>query len=337
MRTVKSEEKMNYSEINSCIVCGGEKFEPIFCVNDICLTGVFPKADQVDPIKTPITVQKCVHCNNVQMREKVNPELMFRDYWYRSSTTKSMVAHLRATLSRVAKDGGLLLDIGCNDGTLMELAAENGMDVYGVDPSEAANEAKKKFNDRVFTDFFTKDLVLSSLSDKHDSFSLVTAISMFYDVPDPVEFLSGIELLLREDGVALIEVNYAKSFFERSNVDMLGQEHLIYYFISTFQKVLDKTNLNLYDAYLTDMNGGNIAFLISKKELPRSLRLIELMEEEEKWISTFNFKKFESDVMKSFSTFKLWLLKTSKNKSIKILGASKPSAAYRCASSNQAW
>ena len=74
-----------------------------------------------------------------------------------------------------------------------------------------------------------------------DKFNFITAISMFYDVREPLVFLSECKSRLETDGKLIIEVNYAKTFLERENVDMLGQEHLIYYFINTFETTLNNS------------------------------------------------------------------------------------------------
>jgi hypothetical protein len=119
----------------------------------------------------------------------------------------------------------------------------------------------------------------------------------------------------------LIEVNYAKSFFERQNVDMLGQEHLIYYFIETFSDLISQANLFINDAYLTDMNGGNITFTISRKD-KKSERYQVLANEEKSWMSNFNFENFEEIVRNGFVKFKEKLISLSESNTIKVLGAS---------------
>ena len=67
----------------------------LFSVGEVCLTGYFPLKNKNDPIKTPVSIVRCASCNNVQAQELVEPDLMFRDYWYRSSTTKTMRDHLK--------------------------------------------------------------------------------------------------------------------------------------------------------------------------------------------------------------------------------------------------
>jgi len=308
--------------INKCVVCENKKLNSIFNLSNIFLTGYFPLKSESNLIKTKITLNHCEECNNIQMKEKVDPQNMFINYWYRSSTTNTMKEHLQKIINRYGIKKGRLFDIGCNDGTLMKFADNFGMEVLGIDPSNAVEDIPSKYKVKVFKKFFNLDLCKKELAGLNNSFDLITAISMFYDVSKPIDFLSGIKLLLKDTGKAIIEVNYAKDFFQKKNIDMLGQEHLIYYFIKTFEILCEKSKVFLHDAYLTDMNGGNITFILTKKYIGKTNSLIKLIEEEKEWLNKFNFKLFEKNVKNEFKLFQQWLQEKSKVSSIKILGAS---------------
>jgi 2-polyprenyl-3-methyl-5-hydroxy-6-metoxy-1,4-benzoquinol methylase len=311
----------NYKKITSCMLCNSKDLEKVFSLSNVFLTGYFPLKNENDPINTPVSIVRCKICNNVQAQELVNPELMFKNYWYRSSTTKTMKNHLEDIVDKNIIPGGLLLDIGSNDGTLLEIAERKGMKVIGVEPSDAIKDTPKHLKEKTINSFFGSDECDLFLKDKGFKFDLITAISMFYDISEPLKFIEKTSDLLNDNGSILIEVNYAKSFFERKNVDMLGQEHLIYYFIDTFSKLINKTSLNVNDAYLTDMNGGNITFLISKKT-HQSEQYLKLIDEEKIWLKTFDFKNFEKIVNQGFNKFKEKVISISNTSEIKILGAS---------------
>lgn len=311
----------NYTSISSCMLCNSKDLTKIFSVRNVFLTGYFPLIDENDPINTPVSITKCSACNNVQAKELVKPELMFKNYWYRSSTTKTMRSHLEDIVKKNYKSDGFLLDIGSNDGTLLEIAENKGMKAYGVEPSDAIKDAPKRFRERTVNSFFGSEECENFFKNKGLKFDLITAISMFYDISDPLKFLNKATDLLKHNGLMLIEVNYAKSFFERKNVDMLGQEHLIYYFIETFSKLTSKAGLFINDAYLTDMNGGNITFLLSKKG-HQSERYLYLAQQEKLWLQNFDFQNFEKVVTREFDKFKEKVISISNTSVIKILGAS---------------
>ena len=311
----------NYETVTSCFLCKSSDLQEIFSVNEVCLTGYFPLKAENDPIQTPVSLMRCRSCKNIQARELIDPDLMFRDYWYRSATTGTMRKHLEDIVDRFGSSQGTILDIGSNDGTLLGIAKQKGMDIWGVEPSIALNDAPPEIQEKTVNALFGSDECDSFFKKSNVKFDLITAISMFYDVPEPLSFIEKLRELLTPEGVIVIEVNYAKSFFERQNVDMLGQEHLIYYFIKTFSNLVDSAGLNVNDAYLTDMNGGNITFTISRSTNETD-RYKSLVEDEAIWIETFDFDGFEKIVRTGFDKFKERLISISKTHSVKVLGAS---------------
>tara|TARA_B100001248_G_scaffold248940_1_gene221679 strand:- start:26576 stop:27838 length:1263 start_codon:yes stop_codon:yes gene_type:complete len=311
----------HYKTVKSCFLCHSSNLQEIFSVNSICLTGYFPLVAEDDPIQTPVSIMRCKSCKNIQARELIDPNLMFQDYWYRSSTTATMRNHLEDIVNRFGSSEGAILDIGSNDGTLLSIAKQKGMEVWGVEPSVAFNDAPIEIQKKTVNALFGSDQCDIFLEKANIKFDLITAISMFYDVSEPLSFIEKLRELLTPEGVIVIEVNYAKSFFERQNVDMLGQEHLIYYFIETFSNLVSSAGLNINDAYLTDMNGGNITFAISRST-DISDRYKSLAKDEAAWMKNFDFEGFGPAVSRGFDMFKEKLISISKTHNVKVLGAS---------------
>jgi 2-polyprenyl-3-methyl-5-hydroxy-6-metoxy-1,4-benzoquinol methylase len=311
----------NYQTVMSCFLCKSLDLKEIFSVDEVCLTGYFPLKSESDPIQTPVSLMRCRFCKNIQARELVEPDLMFRDYWYRSATTGTMRQHLEDIVERFGNLGNTILDIGSNDGTLLSIAKQRGMDIWGVEPSGAIHDAPLEVKDKTVNAFFGSDESDRFFQKSNVKFDLITMISMFYDVPEPLDFIKKARDLMAPDGIIVIEVNYAKSFFERQNVDMLGQEHLIYYFIKTFSSIVVDAGLSVNDAYLTDMNGGNITFIVSQSAHETD-RYKLLVEEELSWMETFDFDGFEETVRAGFDKFKDRLVSISKTHIVKVLGAS---------------
>ena len=319
---MKMAEK-KYEELSHCLLCGSEdSLNELFSVESVCLTGFFPAEGAAEPVATPVSIWRCGSCNSVQAGEVVNSEQLFDDYWYRSSTTQSMQKHLKSIVENMGQSYVSWLDIGSNDGTLLNYALEKGFtNVCGVEPSVAYNDCTDNIKKNCVNDFFgTRDCMtkVCKICDKYD---VISAISMFYDIAEPISFLHNMKSVLSERGQIIIEVNYAKDFFEKGNVDMLGQEHLVYYFISTMESVCQKAGLFINDAYLTDMNGGNITFKISTDE-QKSNELMRLIEAENNWLKEFDFVNFGINVTKDFDRLKSKIVEISKTQSIKILGAS---------------
>ena len=318
---MRMDNNQTYRELSKCVICNNNSFTRVFKANDIALTGVFPSGVNKKNIYTPLTLQICNNCSNLQMVEAVNKELMFSDYWYRSGTTGSMTVHFKMILDLIKEktNGNKILDIGCNDCTFLKLAQDRGLDPYGFEPSSAYEDRIIQSHSRIQNDFFPP---INKWALKEDKFDVITALSMFYDVEKPQAFLNLCESKLTDNGTLIIEVNYAKSFLERKNIDMLGQEHLIYYFLSTFQALLKDTNLFLNHAATNEMNGGNVMLFCSKKD-HCSAELENLLKEEKVFIDNFDFKGFQANVDNDLNELKIKIeALTSENKILKLYGAS---------------
>ena len=314
-----------FSERIDCILCGSENLSEIFSAPSISLTGVFPKVNDADPLKTPLTLKNCNDCNNLQMKEVVNQDLMFNDYWYRSGTTNSMKQHFHFILDLIDDFSSTnskrdILDIASNDSTFMTIAEERGYSSYGIEPSNAIFDSPyiDQLQNKISKQFFPSSEDWSLGVEKFD---VITALSMFYDVEDPQLFIRNLEKRLNPDGLAVIEVNYAKFFIERGNVDMLGHEHLIYYFISTFEGLLQNSTLNLNHAVTNEMNGGNIVFFLStQNSFSNDLRALKQVEK--KFLEQLDYDNFQEDTSLQFKKLKVFLENLSKNHVLKIYGAS---------------
>ena len=310
-----------YRELSSCVICKSTSFTRVFKADNIALTGVFPSSLDKKNIYTPLTLQVCNNCSNLQMVEAVNKELMFSDYWYRSGTTGSMRVHFEMILDLIKEktSGNRILDIGCNDCTFLKLAEERGLDPYGFEPSSAFEDRIIEDTNRIQNDFFPP---LNKWELNEEKFDIITALSMFYDVEKPQDFLNLCESKLTDSGTLIIEVNYAKSFLDRKNIDMLGQEHLVYYFLSTFNTLLKDTNLFLNHAATNEMNGGNVMLFCSKIE-GKSQELDNLLIEEKAFIDNFDFEGFQKNVDEDLNELRKKIISLSSGgKKLKLYGAS---------------
>lgn len=274
---------MTTKTLSSCIVDGGtlSKFHDF---GDLCLTGYFPKLSDSDPPKINLTLNVNKNLNFFQLEKMVSPELMFREYWYRSGTTSTMRDHLRSiqttALGTLNHTPSTYLDIGCNDCTALDLMRQSlpGIECWGVDPSEALGEKilNNETDYELINDFYPSSKIPA------EYFDLITCTSVFYDFPQPVDALKAIKSSLSNSGIFLCEVNYVKTLIERCNFDMISHEHLALYSIEAFIKCCELADLELIDVFLNDMNGGNVVFVVAHNGGPylRSSNVNNLLEQE---------------------------------------------------------
>ncbi|WP_315824117.1 class I SAM-dependent methyltransferase [Paraflavitalea speifideaquila] len=231
------------------------------------LQGSFIKPGKEMPStrKIPCTLVRCNPeqdenaCGLLQMEHSVPPEILYAAYWYRSGTNNTMRNHLKGIVDTVVpiikkKKDAIVLDIGCNDGTLLNFYPK-GVMKYGIDPSDIAQEIKDE-DATVVQDIFPSRKLEEVLGSK--TLDVITSIAMFYDLENPVEFVKGIKQLLSQKGVWVFEMSYMPDMLQLDSFDTICHEHLEYYSLAVLEIILKKAGMRLFKISFNDINGGSI-------------------------------------------------------------------------------
>jgi len=231
------------------------------------LTGVFVKQGSEQPIKSTLDLLYCNHCSFVQIAQSVGADVMYKEYWYRSGTNTTMRDHLRDIYQEILVNidlhpGDTVIDIGCNDGTLLENFSEN-LTRVGVDPSNAIADIADVDGLIKINDYFSAEALKNA--GINGQAKVITSISMFYDLDNPKSFVCDIEKMLSDDGVWVIEMNYTGKMIDNLGYDMISHEHVGYYTLLTFERALESTTLKVTDVSFNDINGGSIRIFVTKK------------------------------------------------------------------------
>ncbi len=249
----------------TCRVCGSRSLKPIIDLGAQFLQGSFvkegkelPPTRQIDCalVRCDPSVDESA-CGLLQMKHTVPPQILYSAYWYRSGTNKTMRDHLagvvKSALQIVNKNSSCVLDIGCNDGTLLGFYPET-FDKYGVDPSDVAQEIKPPV--KVVQDIFpSAQLDLSLEGRKVD---IITSIAMFYDLESPVSFCEAIKEILAPDGIWIFEMSYMPSMLELNSYDTICHEHLEYYSFAVIENIMKRSGLKVINVEQNTINGGSL-------------------------------------------------------------------------------
>ncbi len=263
--------------ISRCRVCGNTNLIPILNLGAHSLTGRFPRPEEADPFSGPLALVLCDSaggaCGTLQLNHDYEQAEMFGErYGYRSSVTETMRRHLaakvEALLERAAPQAGdVILDIGCNDGTLLRRYDGLGLRRIGVDPSSGPFAGTMPEGVELVVDFFSADRVRPLLGDA--KLKIVTSIAMFYDLPDPVGFMRDVRALLAEDGIWEMEQSYMPLMLQELTYDTICHEHLTYYGLSQIAWMAERADLRILDASTNDVNGGSFRVQLTPKDGPR--------------------------------------------------------------------
>ena len=249
----------------TCRVCGSPALTRVIDLGEQFLQGSFVKeGKELPPLrKIALSLVRCDPtrderaCGLLQLEQSVPPEILYSAYWYRSGTNNTMRQHLKGIADEAAAIVGrtecVVLDIGCNDGTLLR-SYPAGFTKFGIDPSDVAQEVTGDIS--VVQDIFPSGELFAALAGR--KCDIVTSIAMFYDLEDPVAFTRSIREILAPDGVWVFEMSYMPTMLKMNSYDTICHEHLEYYSLAVIEYVLHAAGMKVFNCALNTINGGSI-------------------------------------------------------------------------------
>ncbi|MBI4351432.1 MAG: class I SAM-dependent methyltransferase [Elusimicrobia bacterium] len=323
----------------TCRVCGSAALTPVIDLGDQYLQGLFVKPGKELPPqrKIPMSLVRCdpkrdeKACGLLQMEHSVPPEILYSTYWYRSGTNATMKNHLKGIAEEAAaivnKPAALVLDIGCNDGTLFSYYP-GAYKKFGVDPSDVAQGIGGETATVVRDTFPSAELAARVGLEKFD---IVTSIAMFYDLEDPIAFAKGIKSALAPEGIWIFEMSYMPSMLRMNSYDTICHEHLEYYSLAVIEHILKAGGLKIFNAAQNDINGGSLRcyathadnFKYRSGDFARNLQRLHQEEFDLELDTDKPYKNFQDRIALHRDELQLLLRKLKKEgKKLHIYGAS---------------
>lgn len=314
-----------------CRSCGEIGLEEVLSLGRTPLANALLTTEQLDrPEETyPLDLVFCPRCSLVQITETVPSEKLFGEYLYFSSFSDTMVRHAEEVVERLVPSRGLggeslVVEVASNDGYLLQYYKRAGIPVLGVEPaSNVARVAEEERGIPTLTEFFGDDLA-RRLADDGRRADVVHANNVLAHVPDLNGVVEGIGLLLKDDGVAVIETPYVKDMLDRREFDTIYHEHLCYYSLMALDRLFGRHGLVIQDVERLPIHGGSLRVFAGKGD-ERSPSVVRMLEEEAGWgVDRFeSYRKFGAEVEKLRGEL-LALLDELKaqDKSIAVYGAS---------------
>jgi hypothetical protein len=280
------------------------------------------KADIHNGVKAPLELVMCDTCKLLQLKHTAPQELLYsRHYWYRSGVTDTMKHALREITSEIENivnlhTGDVVLDIGANDGTLIESYAVEGIIKVGCEP---ANNLIPLLGDKtkyVMHDFWSSESYL-----KHarkwgiGKAKVITAIGMFYDLEEPNSFIYDIKEILSENGVFIAQLMCLASMLEKNDLGNICHEHIEYYSFASLKYMFEKNGLEIFKVTENNVNGGSYR-IYARHLLNGSINYKEECDD----IDIINFyQRIEENKEKCISFIKQ---EVKKGKTVYVYGAS---------------
>jgi len=265
-------------EITECRICGNKELLSVLDLGSQAVTSVFPRSREENVPKVPLELVKCSEpggCGLAQLRHSADPAVMYgTGYGYNSGVAQFMIDHLTGKVDSIRKmvalrADDLVLDIGSNDGTLLNAYPVEGQDapqLVGIDPS---GEKFREFYPRqaeLVTDFFSQQVFAERYGTRKAK--VVTSLAMFYDLPSPMDFMQDVHDILADDGIWMIEQSYLPSMLEATAYDVICHEHLEYYGLRQIEWMAERVGLVVVKAELLPVWGGSLNVILAKPSAP---------------------------------------------------------------------
>lgn len=312
-----------------CRVCDSLDLSLVIDLKEQPWANHFLQSDEIGKEPSyPLRVVYCNQCSTAQLDFTVKKEVMFGNHTYLSGITKTLSSHFDSLATYVnetfcmGKKPKKALDIGSNDGTQLKTYKALGFEVLGVESAKTISNIANENGIKTLNNFFNLKLAKRI----NTTFDVINASGVFFHLEELHSVTDGITLLLKEDGVFVVQCLYMKSIMENGAFDQVYHEHLLYYTIKTLNTLLIRHGLSLFDGYVSPIHGGSfIGFASHIGKRGKTQRLKTLEEEEE--ISRCNTKEAYLDLAQKIDEmrkFNLDYLSKKKKEGKKIFGMGAP-------------
>ncbi len=255
----------------TCFICGNKELFKFLSLGHQPPSDAFLQEEDLfkPEITYPLDLYFCEKCGLVQLGYIVSPELLFRNYVYNAGTNNSLKQNFSELVKKLVKRfnltaSDLAVDIGSNDGTLLENYLPYKVKILGIDPSSVAQMAIDK---GIFTiaNFFTQNIT-EQIVKSYGQAKIITATNVFAHVDKLKDFMVGVRKLLTDDGIFVSESNYLLDFINKLQYDAAYHEHLRYYSLKPLKLLFEEFGLEIFDVERISTHGGSIRVYTAKKE-----------------------------------------------------------------------
>lgn len=251
--------------LENCRSCGGQDLSMILSLGNSPLANALLDEKQLkQPEATyPLELAICQNCGLVQITETIPPEVLFRDYVYFSSFSDTMLQHSHKLVNRVidtfqVDNDSLVVEIASNDGYLLQYYQQQNIPVLGIEPARnIADYAVREREIRTIPEFFDENLA-GELVSNGDAADVIHAHNVLAHVPDINSIVEGFKILLKPNGVIIVEAPYVKNLVEHCEFDTIYHEHVFYFSLTALNHLFNSHQLAIYDVEFFPIHGGTM-------------------------------------------------------------------------------
>lgn len=291
-------------QITKCEVCQNKN------LYDVLDLGLHPMCDDLVPVTNdwvckeyPIDIAYCKNCYTAHQKFQIpKAELFPKTYHYRAKFTADVLNGMKSLVASVTEFYGdlsnkIVLDIGCNDGSLLNYFKQEGAKTYGIEPTDAFKDAKE--NHEAINDYFSIAAAnkFLSIEEKPD---IITFTNVFAHIEDLSGVIDALQLLIKPETIIVIENHYLGAVLDRNQFDTFYHEHPRTYSYKSFTYIAKSLNLDLLDVGFPSRYGGNIRVIMGNKNNYAANKFDDttLLERESRFFEEFKTMRDKIDAWK---------------------------------------
>ena len=319
---------MIYKKLKKCRLCDSKKLKIFIDFKKMPLAGAFLSKPEIkNEFLYPMAMQFCTNCSSVQVDTVIPLDVLFKKYFYFSSNINTLIEHFYNLSNLVSKkylkDGGNVLEIGCNDGVFLNhIIKKNGINCIGVDPAQ--NVIKKINNKKINTYNKPFNLELAKkIKSRFGKIDLIVSSFSFGHINNMKSVASGIDHLLDEKGTFIFEIYYLGTVIKELQYDMMYHEHMTYYTIKSLKKFLYNYNLKIFNIEKIKLRSGSLRFsccrLKDKKSISNNVKKYSSYEDKKGFNKLPYLKNYNNKISKTKDDI-IKIIKKLKKNNKKIYG-----------------
>jgi hypothetical protein len=258
-------------KIRACRICGSKNLIDVIDLGEQPIPNGFLKKEFVNKKeqKYPLSVCFCNNCSLMQLKYIVNPQIMFQNYLYIPSASKTRVEYFKEMAKEIIivgriKENSMVVDVGSNDGSLLNCFKNLNMKTLGIDPAE--NLVKIAVLNGINTEVGYFDSILAKkVTKKYGKANAITATNVIAHIHNLHEVIKGGEILLDKDGIFVMHFPYSYNLLRDNLFDTIYHEHLSYFSVKSLLALAKKSGLEIFDIHKSDLDGGSLRVFWKKK------------------------------------------------------------------------
>ncbi len=286
---------MAFLKIKNCLACGSKKLRVVLNLNKQPLANSYVKNIKKKEQKYELKVNTCLECTHLQLSIAVDPRIIYQNYNYISSTTKTYLNYMNEFYEFCVKNSSKLikkniLDIGCNDGSQLDVFKKNKFKTFGVDPAKNIYKISSKKH-KIYCSFFDEKIVKKI----NQKFDLIIFQNSFAHNPNPFKLLNNIKKLMHNSSTLVIQTSQSNMCKNRE-FDTIYHEHINFFNVKSMYELTKRANLKLHRVEKKSIHGTSYLFVIKPNSDSTKIKKI-----------------IRNESFLSFSYYKKWGLECSKN------------------------